>query len=132
MSLQIWLRWLRATCSFLAGLLSTIYSALKLDTHIAEAKTAAGELTNLRDSFRQAAMVSSKKSFEEFESEFAKLRVRLDKVRTMGLTPPELFFKLAQRKVGSGDYSFDIDDDGGEPALPGASGAKPQNLLKKG
>jgi hypothetical protein len=83
---------LGALASFLGGLLSTIYSALKLDTHIAEVKTAAGELTNLRDSFRQAALVSSKKPFEESETEVAKLRSRLDKVRSQGLTAPDPCF----------------------------------------
>src|SRR5579884_4205971 len=58
------MRGLGALASFLGGLLSTIYYALKLDTHIADVKSAAGELTNLRDSFRQAALVSSKKSFD--------------------------------------------------------------------
>jgi hypothetical protein len=116
--------------SFLGGLLSTIYAALKLDTHIAEAKTAAGELTNLRDAFRQAALITSKKSFEEFEAEFGKLRTRLEKVRSMGVTPPELCFKLAQRKINAGDYNFDIDDDAGGVALPGPAG-KPENILKK-
>lgn len=102
---------LAAIGSFLAGLLSTIYSALKLDTHIAECKTAAGELTNLRDSFRQAALVSSKKPFDEFEAEVAKLRGRLDKVRGMGITAPELCFKLAQWKIKGGDYRFDLDEE---------------------
>jgi hypothetical protein len=117
--------------SFLGGLLSTIYSALKLDTHIAECKTAAGELTNLRDSFRQAALVSSKKPFEEFEAEVARLRARLDKIRGLGLTAPELCFKLAQRKIRSGDYNFDLDDDGASAALPTGSESKPKNLLKE-
>lgn len=116
--------------SFLGGLLSTIYAALKLDTHIAEAKSAAGELINLRDAFRQAATISSKKSYEEFENEFSKLRTRLEKVRVLAVTPPEVCFKLAQRKVNSGDYSFDIDEDDEGPGLSGASKQKPENLLE--
>jgi hypothetical protein len=164
-SLQIWLRWLRALkvcftiapivfgslgswrilaqssdstmknfgalASFLGGLLSTIYSALKLDTHITEAKSAAAELTNLRDGFRQAALIWSKKSFDEFETEFLKLRGRLEKVRNVGLTPPDVCFKLAQRKVRSGDYHFDIDDETRSEALPEGAVAPPQNLLSK-
>ncbi|HEX4334548.1 MAG TPA: hypothetical protein VH062_01470 [Polyangiaceae bacterium] len=122
---------LGAIGSFLGGLLSTIYSALKLDTHIAEARTAAGELTSLRDSFRQAALVSSKKSFEEFEAEVTKLRARLDKVRALGLTPPDLCFKMAQKKVRSGDYTFDLDQEVGDGALlPEASKSEPRSLLE--
>lgn len=109
-----------ALASFLGGLLSTIYAALKLDTHIAELKSAAGELTNLRDSFRQAALVSSKKPFEEFEEEVVKLRCRLDKVRSMGLTPPSVCFRFARRKIRSGDYSFDIDLSESEMSPPDA------------
>jgi hypothetical protein len=118
--------------SFLGGLLSTIYSALKLDTHIAECKTAAGELTNLRDSFRQAALVSSKKAFEEFEAEVLRLRARLDKIRGLGLTA--LCFKLAQRKISSGDYGFDLDEsagDGAPSALPSEVASRPKNLLNE-
>ncbi len=91
-------------------------------------------MTNLRDSFRQAALVSSKKPFEEFEAEVAKLRARLDKVRGLGLTPPDVYFKLAQRKVSAGDYTFDLDAEGEESALPPAGGEKrkPKNLLAEG
>jgi hypothetical protein len=117
--------------SFLGGVLSTIYAALKLDTNIGEAKTAAGEFTNLRDAFRQAALVSSKKSFEEFEAEFVKLRTRLEKVRSLGVTPPEVCFKLAQRKIRAGDYNFDVDEGDEGASLPGAGESKPENLLKK-
>jgi hypothetical protein len=95
---------------------------------------AAGELTNLRDSFRQAALVSSKKAFEEFEAEVTRLRARLDKIRGLGLTAPELCFKLAQRKIASGDYTFDLDDgagDGAPSALPSRGGSGPKNLLKE-
>lgn len=115
--------------SFLGGLLSTIYGALKLDTHISEARTAAGELTNLRDAFRQAALISSKGSFEEFEAEFGKLRTRLEKVRALGITPPEPCFWLAQRKIRAGHYSFDIDDP--QRLTEGETKPKPENLLKK-
>ncbi len=123
-----------ALASFLGGLLSTIYSALKLDTHIAEVKVAAGDLTNLRDSFRQAALVSSKKPFDEFEAEVGKLRGRLDKIRSQGLTAPDLFFRLAQRKINRGDYTFDLDVDPAALTTGAAvkvEAAVPKNLLAK-
>jgi hypothetical protein len=101
-----------AISSFLGGLLSTIYAALKLDAQIADAKSAAGELTSLRDSYRQAALVTSQGKFDDFQAEFNKLKSRQDKVRAMGLTPPEVLFWWAQRKVKAGDYHFDIDDAG--------------------
>jgi hypothetical protein len=123
-------RGLAAAASFLGGLFSTVYSALKLDTHISEVKNAAGELTNLKERFRQAGLVSSKNSFEQFDAEFGKLQARVEKIRMVGLTPPDLFFKLAQRKIGKGDYSFDIDAEDGEALPPHGAEAKPKNLLK--
>ncbi len=95
--------------AFLAGLIGSIAAALKLDSRIEEFKASSGELTNLRDRFRQAALISSKKPFDEFETEFKTLRDRLDKVRSESHTAPEICFKLAQRKIKAGDYSFDID-----------------------
>jgi len=72
-------------------------------------KIEASEFKNLQDRFRQAALVSSKKAFADFESEFRELFERLEKARSYSLTPPEWAFWLAQRKVKSGDYDFDVD-----------------------
>jgi hypothetical protein len=36
---------------------------------------------------------------------------RLEKARALCITPPEKFFKAAQRKVKAGDYTFDVDLD---------------------
>src|SRR5947209_10480170 len=47
-----------ALCAFLAGLLPSIYSALKFDDHLDQSKHLAGEFKNLQDRFRQAALVS--------------------------------------------------------------------------
>jgi hypothetical protein len=105
------LKTLAALASFLGGLLSTVASALRLDTHIAELKAAAGELTNLRDRFRQAALVTSKRPFDEFEAEVAKLTKRIDAVRVQGLTAPDFCFKMAQKKIKKGHYSFDLDSE---------------------
>jgi hypothetical protein len=96
--------------------------------------TAVGGHAGTCDSFRQAALVSSKKSFEEFEADVANLRARLDKVRGMGLTAPNVCFKLGQRKISSGDYHFHLDaGEDQKPVLPPASeDAKPKNLLGDG
>src|SRR5438045_3265633 len=68
-------------CAFLAGLLPTIYAALKLDDHLAECQHLAGEFKNLQDRFRQAALISSRKSFAEFELDVRPLIERLEKAR---------------------------------------------------
>jgi hypothetical protein len=98
-----------AICAFIAGLMPAIYSALKLDDHLEQCKTLAGEFKNLQDRFRQAALVSSKKSFTEFEADVKPLIDRMDEARGVSLTPPDWFFRRAQKKVKSGDYDFDID-----------------------
>jgi hypothetical protein len=103
-----------AICSFLAGLLPSMYAALKFDDHIEEAKHLAGEFKNLQDRFRQAAMVSSRKPFADFEADFKLLMDRLEQARSASLTPPEWCFKLAQWKIKTGDYDFDIDLKDGE------------------
>jgi hypothetical protein len=79
-----------AICAFIAGLMPAIYSALKLDDHLEQCKTLAGEFKNLQDRFRQAALVSSKKSFTEFEADVKPLIDRMDEARGVSLTPPRL------------------------------------------
>ncbi len=49
-----------AGCAFVAGLMPTIYSALKFDENLEKCARLAGEFKNLQDRFRQAALVSSK------------------------------------------------------------------------
>jgi hypothetical protein len=105
-----------AVCSFLAGLLPSIYAVLKFDDHLEESKRLAAEFKNLQDRFRQAALVSSRKTFTDFEADFKPLMDRLEQARSVSLTPPEWCFKLAQMKVKKGDYDFDIDLKNGEIA----------------
>ncbi len=102
-------QYLIAICSFLAGLMPSIYLALKLDDHLDDCKRLAGEFKNLQDAYRQVALVSRHKPFDAFEAETKKLNERLENARKESVTPPEFFFKRAQKKVKSGDYSFDLD-----------------------
>lgn len=47
----------------------TIYTALKVDGQIDQCVRLAAEFTNLRDRFRQAALIASTKSLADFEAE---------------------------------------------------------------
>jgi hypothetical protein len=118
-----------AVFAFVAGLLPTIQEALKLDANITEAAQLAGEFKNLQDLFRRAALVSAYKPFAEFEADVKKLTERLEKARASSVTPPEFFFKRAQKKVNSGDYDFDVDQQAEEkaraPELPPAATTPP-------
>src|SRR4051794_16771412 len=71
-------KWFAALCAFIAGLLPSIYSALKLDDRLAEAARLAAEFKNLQDRFRQAALVSALKKFADFEGEYSQLVQRLE------------------------------------------------------
>jgi hypothetical protein len=100
---------LAGVAALLAGIIPTISEALKLPHHIEAVERAAAEYKNLQDRFRQAALISSRKSFAEFEADFKALMERMEQVREQGITPPERFFKKGQKKVKNGDYTFDID-----------------------
>lgn len=98
-----------AFCGLLAGFFPAIYVALNMDMRVVEISRSAGEFTNLRDRFRQAAEVKSFAPFEEFQTEFEVLMDRMDAARASSPPAPEWAFKAAQRKVGKGDYKFDTE-----------------------
>jgi hypothetical protein len=98
-----------SVCAFLAGLLPTVYAALKFGDHLEECKHLAGEFKNLQDRFRQAALVSSRKTFGDFEKDVELLIQRLEKARSSSFTAPEWCFRAAQKKIKTGDYEFDVD-----------------------
>jgi hypothetical protein len=104
-----WVRVATALSAFIAGLLPSVYFALKIDDHIEDCRHLAGEFKNLQDRFRQAALVSSKKPFSEFDQDVKPIMERLEKARSSSVTPPEWCFRRAKRKIKTGDYEFDID-----------------------
>lgn len=140
-SFTIWLRWLRGIrvvceiapviCGALAtwkivaqgspisaavfALLATVippaFKASKTDRAIEDYAALAGEFTNLRDRFRQAALISSKKGQQAFEADFKPLLARLEKARQRTLTPPDWFFMLSRRKHKDRHYEHDLDEE---------------------
>jgi hypothetical protein len=138
-SFFIWLRWLRrARVFFVAGpvvfgalatwqivaqtsptwaavfaLLATVmppaYRASKADEAIEQYTKLAGEFTNLRDRFRQAALVTSKSPLDVFKAEARALFDRLDKARSRPLTPSPWSFTLGRWKIKKGHYEHDYD-----------------------
>ncbi len=109
---------LTSAAAFLAGLLPTIYAALKFGDSLEECKRLAGEFKNLQDRFRQAALVSSRKPFAEFEHDTELLMARLEKARSDSYTAPEWCFRRAQKKIKKGDYDFDIGAQAIDTAAP--------------
>jgi hypothetical protein len=100
---EVWV----AILAFLAGLIPAMAHVLKLDEHILETAKLAGEFKNLQDRFEIAAVVSSKKSFPEFEQEFQTLMERLEIARSESYTAPQIFFLLARRQIKRGHYDPD-------------------------
>jgi hypothetical protein len=100
---------LAAVFTLLTTVIPPAYKASGIDASIQDYQSLAGEFTNLRDRFRQAALISSKKSFAEFEADTRPLIERLEKARSRTLTPPDWYFKLARRKIKAGDYTHSKD-----------------------
>jgi hypothetical protein len=99
-----------AFCGMLAGFFPAIYVSLNMDMKVVEIARSAGEFTNLRDRFRQAAEIRSQAPYEEFQAEFEALMDRMDAVRMSSPPSPEWAFKKAQAKVQGGDYVFDFEE----------------------
>jgi hypothetical protein len=93
----------------LATVIPPAYRASRVEAAIESYTVLAGEFTNLRDRFRQAAMVTSRKGLQELEVESESLIERLEKARRRMLVPPDWCFKLAQRKHRAGHYTHDYD-----------------------
>jgi hypothetical protein len=102
-----------AVFMLLATVIPPAYRASKVDASIDDYTLLAGEMTNLRDRFRQAATIQSSKAFPEFEAAAKPLLDRLEKARARALTPPEWCFKLARKKHKEGHYAHDYDQAGG-------------------
>ncbi len=96
-----------AALAFLAGVIPTIYRALKFDRRLSQCAQLAAEFKNLQDAFRQCASISSLKPFVAFDADFRRVMKRLEKARQASYTAPEWCFKRAQKKVQSGDYDPD-------------------------
>ena len=118
-------RVLVAVFAFVAGLVPSIYSALKFDDGLTQCTTLAAEFKNLQDRFRVCAKVSSLKPYEECEAEFRALVERLENARRPSYTAPEWCFKAAQKKVRAGDYEPDKREGCGSSSstTQGASGS---------
>ncbi len=101
---------LAAVFTLLATVIPPAHRALGIDEAIEAYTVMAGEFSNLRDRFRQAALISSHKPFGEFWADAQPLIARLEKARKRTLTPPQIFFKMARREHKAGHYKHDYDE----------------------
>jgi hypothetical protein len=101
--------WITAACSLLAGMFPAIFKALELDGHVASLSHQAAGFKTLQDRFRQTANFIGVTSEDDAVAVFGGLMKELGEARSESVTPPERFFKQAQKKVAAGDYSFAVD-----------------------
>lgn len=99
-----------AACTVLAGMATAIYKALDLDVSLDLIAKQANQFKILQDRFRQAWRVSALLDDPaQLQAEFDTRMGEMDVLRSSSLPPPERFFKRAQTKVRSGDYTFGAD-----------------------
>jgi hypothetical protein len=97
-----------AALAALAGvLLPALVKALRLDAAIRDYTKAAGQFKNLQGEFRRLAAVWSYKEFPEFEQHARRAFIAMNEARKPSLTPPEICFRLARRKIRRGHYAPD-------------------------
>lgn len=97
---------LTAILALMAGLVPAVYAALKLDEHLPTAARLAGEYKNLEILFADLERVGPLKPFTDFEAEYKSARERLEAANGESYTAPEWCFRVAQKKIKSGHYSF--------------------------
>jgi hypothetical protein len=98
-----------ATCALLAGLFPAIYKALGFDMDLRLLAAHGHTYKVLQDRFRQLRTAGPLEDRAAFRAEFSHLMDRMDKAREASITPPERYFKSAQRKIKAGDYDFKVD-----------------------
>lgn len=102
-----WIKYLLGIASLLAGILPSIFSALKLDLKIEQLDKAAAIYKILQGKFRRLRNIKSKD--KTFENDFNSVIVELENIKSESITPPQRFFIKAQKKIAEGDYNFNTD-----------------------
>ena len=103
-------KWFTGVCALLAGFSPALYKALDFDVSLKVIAQHAHEFKILQDRFRQAWRIAALGPFPEFKKEFDDLMLKMDDIRRASLTPPDRFFKKAQKKTAAGDYIFSVDE----------------------
>lgn len=93
-----------AGAALLAVVLPGTIRTLRLDKAIDDYAAAAATFKILQGEFRRAANVWSQKHADDFEADARKLFKQGNDARKPSLTPPDICFWLAQKKIKSGDY----------------------------
>ncbi|MBK6914965.1 MAG: SLATT domain-containing protein [Ignavibacteriales bacterium] len=102
-----WVKYIVGISALLAGIIPSIYSALKLDQKIEQVDSAASNYKIFQGKFRRLKNIDSKTS--GFKDEFDQVIEQYEALKSASLTPPERFFARAKSKIDRGHYDFSVD-----------------------
>lgn len=89
----------------LAGVaLPALIRTLRLDRMIRNYSASAARFKNLQGEFRRLSLVWSHGDIQKFEQEARRTFAAMSEARKPSLTPPEICFRLARRKIKAGHY----------------------------
>lgn len=102
------IKYLIALSAFLAGVLPSIFSALKIESKIESIDKSASKYKIMQGKFRRLRTISIHN--DTLEEEFNKAIEEIEELKSVSLTAPERYFLKAQKKIDKGDYNFTVDD----------------------
>lgn len=102
------IKYIIAVATLFAGVLPSIFSALKIETDIKNLDQLAGKYKVLQGRFRRLRTINFLD--EHFEEEFNKTIQELEKLKLDSPAAPERFFAKASKKIDKGHYDFAVDN----------------------
>jgi len=107
-SSEDYIKYIIAFLAFIAGVMPSIFSALKIDSKIETLDKTASKYKIMQGKFRRLKNIKSRNN--SFEDDFNNTISELEELKANSLTAPEKYFKKAQEKIKKGDYEFTIDE----------------------
>jgi len=102
------IKYLIALSAFIAGVMPSIFSTLKIEAKIEVLDKTASKYKIMQGRFRRLRTISSHK--DTFEDEFNIAISELEELKSISLTAPERYFVKSQEKIKKGDYNFSADE----------------------
>lgn len=102
------IKYLIALSALIAGVLPSIFSALKVEAKIESLDTTASKYKIMQGKFRRLRTISIHN--ETLEDEFNRTIEEIEELKSVSLTAPERYFLKAQKKIKKGDYNFTADE----------------------
>lgn len=91
----------------IAGLLPTLYGALKFDDGLEQARALSGEYKTLEYEYRYLITVATHGDTKILRARYDAASARFEAAAQQAFTPPEWAFEKTQAKIKAGTYDFD-------------------------